>query len=682
MPENDNNPLSFFQELKRRKVIRVIIVYAAAAFAILELVSIIAEPFGLPDWTIKFVFVILCIGLIITIILSWIYDITPEGIEKTKSAKETAGEIPARQSGVNAWRIAIFISIIIIVGFILLQIAGDRKQVIDLTELEKSIAVLPLNNWSQNDEYSYLGDAIADEIIMQLKNINEFRVLSLTSTLQYKDNPKPTPLIAEELGVNYILEGGIQRHNDNVSIRVQFIRTKHEDHIWGEEYNGKWEDIFSFQDEIAIQIAEELKIVLSPRELALIEKEPTRNHEAYEYYLRGNDYYHRSYDQQDYSIAIKMYQKAIELDPDFALAYTRLALTHLDLYWIYYDWSKERLIKSKQAIDAAQMIDPALNEINIALGVYYYYGFLDYSQALDHFQIALKQTPKNSECLYWIACVNRRAGNWEKAIETFEKASELDPRSYKIIFELASTYDLLREYPTGLHYYETTMLLRPDWYLPYYYNAFAHVKRNGDTQKARSVLKEANYMISSAVKETYMNHAIILLELYDGNYEEALKYLTAEKSEAFQDDSRFIPRHLYFAMIYGLKNNPDMEHAYYDSSRIMLENRILRTPDDSRLYSSLGIAYAGLGRKKEAIEAGEKAVELLPISKEAWSGTDRMEDLARIYVMTREYEKAVERIELLLSIPGMLSSNLLQLDPVWKPLWDHPDFIRLIEKYS
>ncbi len=341
------------------------------------------------------------------------------------------------------------------------------------------------------------------------------------------------------------------------------------------------------------------------------------------------------------------------------------------------------MIKSKQAIDAAFKIGPELTEAYIALGAYYYWGFLEYSQALKQFEIALNQSPKNSECMFLIACVHRRAGNWEKTIESFKRAFELDPRSARIAQVTGSSYASIREYSEALHYYNFAIMLSPEWPDPYLEKSLIYVNLTGNTQKARIILREANQMINSNNKQIVLGQMMVL-ELYDGNYEEALKYLPLITSDAFafQGQNYFRPLYQYYAMLYGLMDNPKLEYIYYDSSRVILEDTLKLGPDDSRFYSSLGIAYAGLGRKEEAIAAGEKAVELLPVSKDADRGVSRLEDLARIYVMVGEYEKALEKIEFLLSIPGRLSTNLLQLDPVWIPLENNPKFIELFETYS
>ena len=289
MSGSPSNLGKFWQELKRRKVIRRNMVYAASGFVLLELVSIIAEPFGLPDWTLKLVFIILCIGFVISIILSWFYDFTPDGLERIKPIDTADDLIPEKPSQLLAWKITSYISIVIIIGLLVFNIVSGDKQSEVPTNLEKSIAVLPFDNLSAGEEYSHIGDAITDEIIMELQKISEFdRVLSRSSTMQYK-NIRPTiPEIAKKLGVNYIIEGSIQLQNEAVSIRVQVIRSEPEDHVWGDEYNGKWEDIFSIQDDIAKKVTSELKIVLSPLEIEQIEKKPTENIEAYNLYLKGN----------------------------------------------------------------------------------------------------------------------------------------------------------------------------------------------------------------------------------------------------------------------------------------------------------------------------------------------------------------------------------------------------------
>jgi len=682
MPGKSSNLGQFWQELKRRKVVRVITVYAAVSFVILEVTDIVAPSLGLPDWTLNLIIILLCAGFFITVILSWVYDITPEGIEKTKPINEASDAISDGPGGINAWKIATFISVVIIVGLVIFHKVGERNNEKNIRELEKSIAVLAFEDMSPEKDQEYFCDGISEEIINALTHIEGLKVIARTSAFAFKGKNEDIREIGNKLDVGTILEGSVRKDGNRLRITAQLVVVEDGSHLWSERYDRDMEGIFDIQDEISLAIAKNLKIKLLGEEKAVVVKRYTKNLEAYEYYLRGNEYYWRSYEQQDFRLAIKMFQKAIELDPNFALAHTRLAESQLFIYWHHVDRSEDRLMKSKKAIDNAFKIEPDLTEAHIALGIYYYWGLLDYSNALEQFDIALKQSPKNPECPFWIAAVHRRAGNIEKAKESFIKAFELDPRSSRKAQSVAQTHALLREYSEAIHYYDIAASLRPDWIAPYYLRAFIDVNLNRNTTNARILLKEINQLSTSTDEQTSLRNTWIRIELYDGNYEEALRYLFLERSEAFKSQFNFIPRYQYFAMIYGLIDDPKLEYAYYDSSRLMLEEKLIGAPFDSRLYSSLGIAYAGLGRMKEAINMGKKAVELLPIEKEAFRGTYRLEDLARIYVMAGEHEKALEVIDLLLSIPGMLSTILLQLDPVWIPLENNPEFTRLLETYS
>ena len=376
-----------------------------------------------------------------------------------------------------------------------------------------------------------------------------------------------------------------------------------------------------------------------------------------------------------------MYQHAIELDSTFAMAYTMLAKSHLQLYWYHYDRTVDRLNKSKQAIDAAFNFDPDLVDAHIALGLYYYTGFLDYSEALKQFETALEYMPNNTEGIYYIACVYRRMGNWQKAEERFIQASNNDPRSSIMASNTANTYYLLGEFPKSLYYNNLAISLSPDFARAYREKIDLFLKWEGNTKNARKTLEETSLMINLSSDPVLVEISVIL-DIFEGKYQNALDYLNTTNFEAFQLQFYYYPKPLLYATIYDLMQDIEKAEHYYNLSRIVLETRILDYPDDSRLYGSLGICYAGLGQKDQALQSGEKAVELLPISKEAWRGVHRLGELARIYVMVGEYESALEQLDLLLSIPGILSAKLLQLDPIWKPLWNHPEFIQLMEKYS
>ena len=449
MVGKSKNPANFWQELNRRKVIRRNMVYAASGFVILELASIIADPFGLPDWTLKFVFIILCIGFFISIILSWFYDFTPDGLAKIKPTNAAEVLTPKKPTGFNAWKLSTYISILVIIGLVILNIVRGTGGSRDIQKLEKSIAVLPFENMSVDEEYSYMGDAMTDEIILELQKIEEFdRVLTRTSTMQFQDNRPTIPEIAEKLGVNYIIEGSIQRHEGDVSIRIQVIHAKHEDYVWGNEYDGKWEDIFSFQDEIALKVADELKMVLSPEEIERIEDEPTHNTEAYNLYLKAH-YFQNIRSEEGLAKAVDYYHEAIRLDPDYALPYSGLAHSYI-LQIIYgYSSKNEFMPKAKEAAEKALALDDNLAEAHFSLALVRWTEF-DFVGAEEEYKLAIKLNPKNAGIRHNYSYLLSAMGKHNEAIQEANTAQDLEPVNPVMLRGLGWVYYFAREYDLAI----------------------------------------------------------------------------------------------------------------------------------------------------------------------------------------------------------------------------------------
>jgi serine/threonine protein kinase/tetratricopeptide (TPR) repeat protein len=544
----------------------------------------------------------------------------------------------------------------------------------------KMIAVLPFENLGPPED-EYFAEGITEEIMARLANIQKLGVIARTSSIQYRNTDKTIQQIGEELGVDYILEGTVRWQripHDPSRVRVtpQLIRVADATHLWANVYENDMADIFEVQSVIAEQVAEALDITLLEPERRSLEDASTDNLEAYDYYLRGNDYYNRGFAEQDLLIAVQMYENAVKLDPAFALAYAQLSKAHASIYWFYYDRTEERLIKAKEAVDKALELKPDLPEAHLALGEYYYRGHLEYDHALNEFAIAQKSQPNNSDLFALIGWVKRRQGRFEEALANLKKASELDPRSNINVCNLAQTYYLMRNYPDGERCFDKVISITPDWPRPYAEKAWLYLSWEGNVEKARESLEMVPDKIgeSGIVVPTW-----ILLDVIDGKYQKALDRLSSISSEAFETQFYFVPKAQLYAQIYGLMNKTQLEQAYYDSARKILEARIQERPEDARFHSALGILYAGLGRKQEAIREAEKAVELLPISKEAYRGIFRVEDLARVYVMAGEYDAAIDQLEFLLSIPGRLSIPWLRVDPIWAPLRDNARFQKLLE---
>jgi adenylate cyclase len=475
MPGKSSKLGQFWQELKRRKVIRRNMVYAASGFVILELVSIIAEPFGLPDWTLRLVFILLCIGFIISLILSWFYNFTPDGLERIKTSDEADYSPEEKPSQLLAWKIATYSSIIIILGLLVYNLVSGEKPSRNLIGLEKSIAVLPFDNLSAGEEYSHIGDAITDEIIMELQKISEFdRVLSRSSTMQYKDNRPTIPEIAEKLGVNYIIEGSIQLQNEAVSIRVQVIRSEPEDHVWGDEYNGKWEDIFSIQDDIAKTVTKELKIVLSPGEIEKIEKKPTDNLEAYNLYLKGN-YYWQLRTGEGFRKALDYFEQALLKDPNYALAYTGIAMVYSQSTFFGSVSPNEAYPKVKEYVKKALELDNTLAEAYVILGNINRLYDWNWRAAEHNFKKALQLNPNSANIHMWYAFLLAFTERFEEAILEAKRAQELDPLSSWINTHKGFIHSIAGQYDRAIKELQMTLVMDPDYWLAHLWLGDAYV---------------------------------------------------------------------------------------------------------------------------------------------------------------------------------------------------------------
>ena len=588
---------------------------------------------------------------------------------------------PATAPTTKLQRVAMIIGVVA-VGIILSGIAlmFVPEKAIQPSSKQIRLVVLPFENLGPADD-EYFAAGMTDEITGRLAGIHGLGVISRQSAIQYKNKERSAPQIAEELNVDYVLEGSIQRErpsdpNSRVRIRSQLIKASDDTHVWAETYDNHMSEVFRLHADVAEQVAQALDIALLEQERRELQTRPTQNMEAYECYLRGKEYHYGDgvIHKNNYRIAIQMYEKAVELDPTFALAYAHLSRAHVFLYWMHYDRSEERLAMAKQAVDKAFQLNPNLAEVRTALGQYYYHALLDYDRALEQLAIALKSQPNSSDILSWMGYVQRRQGNFEQALANIKKASELDPLRG---FGLGETYALLRMYPEAEQSLERTLLLHPDDTGGYDNKAWLYVRWQGSTKKARAVLAEALQNIGSEESPPIVD-LLVTLDVFDGNYQEALDRLSLT-SEDTDNQHNFIPTALRCAQIYGYMNKKQLAKKCYDESRSILESKIQQRPEDARFHSSLGIAYAGLGRKEDAIQEGKLAVELLPVTKEALRGLTRLEDLARIYVMIGEYDLAIEQLEFLLSRPGVLSIPLLRLDPTWNPLRDHPRFKKLLE---
>jgi serine/threonine protein kinase/Tfp pilus assembly protein PilF len=548
----------------------------------------------------------------------------------------------------------------------------------------KMIVVLPFKNLGPPED-EYFCDGITEEITSRISEIKQLGVIGRTSADRYKNTDKSIDQIGAELNVDYLLEGSVRWEKvsgseSRIRVTPQLIKVSDGTHLWTKRYDAILESVFEVQSDIAEKVANALNITLLGVEQESISQKPTDNLEAYDYYLRGNLYHKQSTALENISVAEHLFLKAIEIDSNFVLAYTRLAQINVDYYWFYWDRTEHRLRKSKYYIDKALKINPDLPEIYLALGHYYYQGFLDYDRALNELEKGLKIKPSDGEILSYIGFVKRRQGRFEESITDLKKSLELDPLNESLNFHIGETFLLTKDYEMAEKYLDKAISAMPDLGLPYAYKAKVHIFRNGNIEAALEILSNNLSVVNR--RKWMVIQLLAQVQIFDGRYHEALRTLSGESPEVFESQWEFLPKAQLLGIIYGLQKNEYLEVAYYDSARIVIESELLNLPDDARLHSALGIVFAGLGQKEEAVKEGKFAVKLLPVNKEAWRGFHRELDLAKIYAMVGEYDLAIDKLEYLLAIPGELSVPYIRLDPVWRPLLSIPRFQKLLEQYN
>ncbi len=610
-----------------------------------------------------------------------IHDIGDAALEINEALSLPAGAAPMTVWA-KSWRVAAIAGVVVMLVLGAVSVRSVLKSKTGEASEEIRLVVLPFANLGPpSDEYFAAG--ITDAITARLAGIHGLGVISRQSAVQYKSRERNAHAIGKDLSVEYILEGTVYRErpsdpNSKVRIIPQLVRVSDNRHIWSDILDDDMSEVFRVQSDLAERVAQALDVKLLEPERRVLMSRPTDNIEAYEHYLRGYEYFYRSVIESDVTIALQMYKKATELDPSFALAHAGLSRAHMQTYWFHYDHSEERLDLARKAVDRAIELDPDLPEAHMALGHYYYHGYLDYDHALEELEIARKSRPNDWEVLSWIGFVQRRLGKFKQALPNIRKALELDPLSSFLSKEVGSTFMLLRQYPDAERHFQRAISLSPDVPVAYAYKAWLHVLAEGDAEEAKAVLRQAKQNTDPSESELFALKSV-LVDVYDRNYEGAVAKLSAWEETAFADPLWYIPKAQLYAQIHGLMGEAQQAQTYYESARDLLEARLAEQPEEARFHSALGLAYAGLGQKQRAIEEGELAVKLMPLTREAWQGSFRVRDMASIYANIGEFDAAVEQLEHLLSIPAEISIPLLQLDPEWDPLRDHPGFKQLLE---
>jgi len=653
----------FFEEVKRRKVYRVAVAYIIVAGGIIQLASAAFPAWELPNWALRLVIVLLLIGFPIALILAWAFDVTAQGIEATPTA------LPVTHRRRNViMLVATGVVVSMVAGFFLLPRASAHK-------IDKSIAVLPFENLSDDKENAYFADGIQDDVLTNLSKIGDLKVISRTSVMPYRGKTSNVREIGKALGVATILEGSVRRSGNRVRVNVQLINASNDEHMWAEDYDRDLTDVFAIQTDLAQKIVGELQAKLSPTEKAQLERKPTQNSEAYLAFLQAHDLFTRPDKfRADTEKAEQLFEKATRLDPDFAGAFAGLAWIQ---DWMYhsYDPTPARKEKARAAAETAIRLQPDLPEAHLALGFYYYYCERNYQEALNEFSIAKRSLPNAADVYLAIGAIERRQGKWAQSTANLEKAASLSPKDAWILENLADNYYANRDFETADKLFDRAIAAAPNSLGARAQKAQLAVDWKGDLSVME---KELAKMPPGVDPDGLVTFARMQLLLLQRKFSDAIALLKQSPQDVFH----YKPREFFEGAIYAFLNDKERARAAFERARPVAEKALREGPDDASRHVIVGFILAGLGQKDAAIAEGKRAVELLPESQDALDGPKMTVALAQIYAWTGESDQALQLLDRSLSTPNGVTLPFLRLDPMWDPLRSDPRFQALIDRYA
>ncbi len=547
-----------------------------------------------------------------------------------------------------------------------------------------AIVVLPFQNRGSSDD-EYFADGMTEEITTRLAGVSGLRVVSSTSAMLYKENRPPLKQIAEELGVDYVLDGSVRwaRGDDGSRVRItpQLVRTADDSQVWADSYDRVIDDVFEMQSEIASEVVAQLGVTLLEPEREELDIKPTDNLEAYQAYLRGK----YGQDLPDFTEEhrrqiIDNLQQAVDLDPDFALAHAGLAHAHSFYYRLGYDLTDARRSMAKEAYDTALALDSESSQVLYETGYYHYYIEQDFDAALSKFLAAAEANPNDADILSATAYVWRRQGKFKEGIERLERAFELSPRHSQVASHIADYSQQMRAYQKAVEYFDIAIGLAPQEEWPYVQKADTHVLWTGDLDEAQRILESLPGTAEGTTPQLHWQWTY--LSRLRRDFARVLELQDEVPFDWYDNQMASFPKQLIRAEAFHFQGDSESAKAAFEAARTELEKALEERPEDYRLYGSLGIALAGLGRKDEAIDAGRKSVEMQPVDREAYIGFFNDTATTEIYTRVGELDLAIDQLDYLLSIPSKFSVSVLRLDPRWDPLRDHPRFQALLEKHE
>jgi TolB-like protein/Tfp pilus assembly protein PilF len=683
------NSHNFLAELKRRNVYKVAVAYAVVGWLLVQIATQVFPFFEIPNWAVRLVVLAIVIGFPIALVAAWAFELTPQGLKRT----EDVDLVSRSRRKSYAWIYVVVVGAAFSIGLFFVGRYTGRN-IADAARSEaatgsslpqKSIAVLPFENLSEDKANAYFADGIQEEILMRLAKIADLKVISRTSTQQYQSKPGNLSEIAKQLGVAHILEGSVQKANDQVRVNVQLINALTDAHLWADTYDRKLIDIFAVESEIARSIAESLQTKLTGHEEQALAVKPTNNPDAYEAYLRGLALETRGlFSIYPFEKAIASYEQAVQLDPSFALAWSGLA--RAEIFWyVGADSSATRAELAKRALDKAQSLQPSSPETLLALGYYQQSVLHDNELAKATFERVTKMLPGSSAALIELGLIARRQGRWDESVAYCERALVLDPRNTQSLGLAADIYVTLRQFPAALKLFDRALDILPN---------------ELDLMAAKAVVYQAEGNFPEAVKllgevsvqnAGYVAFDVKMTQLrLERKYDEAVRLLQARVAQLDVGSEPKAVEKGYFQLVLALAQRVAGDTAGAKLTAGQARDALAQACKDQSNNLWLGVnlsrAYALLGDKNSALKEAQR-IALLPGAKDAHNEPGLEENLAFIQMILGDNSRAISTLPRLLKTPygsyiynAPVTPALLRLDPIWDPLRGDTAFRNLYEE--
>ena len=674
---------NFFAELKRRNVYKVAVAYAIVGWLSIQIATQVFPFLEIPNWVVRLVIVAVAIGFPIALVITWAFELTPGGLKRTEDVDLSGERVPKK----HAWIVVVIVGALLSVGLFFFgrysaqtpRLSEDAKT---SSIPQKSIAVLPFENLSDDKGAAYFAEGIQDEILTKLANIADLKVISRTSTARYKSKPEDLKTVSQQLGVANVLEGSVQKAAGKVRVNVQLIDARADSHLWAKTYDRDLADVFTIQSAVAQEIADSLKAKLSPAEASTVASAPTKDTQAYDLFLKGefeqrvanSNFRPEAFDQ-----SARWYKEAIARDPNFALAIAQLAICQLRRHWLTEPVSEADLMEAGRLAKQAVMLAPDLPEAHVAVGLFHYYGFREYEQALTEFQRALELRPNYSLALQFIAFVHRRQGKWDWTVDELKKAIVQDPGDPYVQGGLAETYVFLRMWKEAQDVAQHALTIDPHEATAMRMLLLSSLNRTGNAQEPLRLL--ATFPPDDLLlPNTGMFDMVIGTRgetfVLARDFKAALQACEVGAVAATNKWQRFAAK----AGIRVLAGDAAGAQSDAEKARELLEARLREHPQDFRALRALSWVYLALNRKSDALNIAQRTLDLLPSEKDAVLGSGNLAALAEIQAQTGAATEAVQNLKKLLSIPAgeTISIARLKVDPVWDPIRNDPGFQQLL----